>query len=365
MSKKNKILIVVGARPNFIKIAPLFWEFKKYPEIQPILVHTGQHYDAAMSQIFFQELDIPQANYNLKIGSESHARQTAKIMLALEPIILKEKPDLVMVAGDVNSALAGALTAVKLNLPIAHIEAGLRSFDNSMPEEINRKLIDQISNLLFVTEPSGVKNLLHEGISKEKIYLVGNIMIDSLNKSKIKSQKSKISKRLNLIKKKYALLTLHRPSNVDNQQVLTGILQALNEIQKRIPIVMALHPRTKKKISEFKLEKLIKKFILTPPLAYLDFLNLMQHAKLILTDSGGIQEEATILKIPCLTLRENTERPITVKIGTNTLVGIKKNNIIQETDKILKGQIKKVKAPKLWDGRTAQRIMKILHYFLI
>lgn len=358
MNHKLKVLCIAGARPNFMKIAPLMKEMKKYQQIKAILVHTGQHYDYGMSQTFFRELKISKPKYNLKIGSDSHIRQTARIMEKLEPIFLKEKPNLVIVVGDVNSTLAGALTAAKLCIPIAHVEAGLRSFDMSMPEEINRRLVDHISSFLFVTEPSGVKNLLKEGISRKKIYLVGNIMIDTLKQFRPKIKDSKILKKLNLRKKNYAVLTLHRPSNVDNLKSLGYFLNIFTKIQDKIKIVFPIHPRTKK-ILELENRKSQNLGIINP-LSYLDFIALVHQSRFVLTDSGGIQEETTFLGIPCLTLRKNTERPITIIQGTNILCG-NKEKILKEVDKILKEKYKKTRVPKFWDGKTAKRIVKIIN----
>ncbi|MDD5638551.1 MAG: UDP-N-acetylglucosamine 2-epimerase (non-hydrolyzing) [Candidatus Pacebacteria bacterium] len=374
-----KLLIIVGARPNFIKVAPLIAELNRLNKLNKAaycLVHTGQHYDYEMSQVFFQELKIPKPDYNLGIGSGSHSWQTAKIMEKLEPIILKERPDVVVVVGDVNSTLAGALVAAKLRcsqtsnyptnqlLSIAHIEAGLRSFDMRMPEEINRLLTDHISDCLFVTEPAGVKNLLNEGINKEKIYLVGDIMINTLVKSKTKIQKSKILKKLNLAPKQYAVLTLHRPANVDNPENLKYLFDIFTEIQKKIKIVFPVHPRTKSQLSKmFKQAKQVNNLNnlqLVEPLGYIDFLALVSQSKFVLTDSGGVQEETTFLKIPCLTLRENTERPITIEKGTNVLCGKDRKKILKEVNKILNGREEKGQIPKLWDGKTAERIIKIL-----
>jgi len=360
MAYVKKFLIIVGARPNFIKVAPLLQEIAKYQNIKPILVHTGQHYDYKMSQIFFQELNIPQPNYNLEVGSASHAQQTAKIISRLEPVFLKEKPDLIIVIGDVNSTLAGALTAAKLQIPVAHIEAGLRSFDMTMPEEINRRLTDHLSSFLFVSEDTGVKNLLREGIASNKIYLVGDILIDALKNSKLKIQSSKFKrtkalKQLNLRPKSYAVLTLHRPTNVDNPKTLKKLLKSFSIIQKKIPIIFPVHPRTQKKIpSDTGL------FCLAP-LGYLDFLALISQAKFVLTDSGGLQTETTFLGVPCLTLRETTEKPLTVEQGTNILCGTNQQKIIKEVDKILGGQAKKGQRLELWDGKTTQRIIKILN----
>ena len=361
-----KILCVVGARPNFMKIAPLCEEMKKYKEIKPVLVHTGQHYDFALSQVFFQDLKIPKPDYNLNIGSGTHGEQVGRGIIEVEKIIIKEKPELVLVVGDANACLVGALSAAKLHIPVAHVEAGLRSFDMRMPEEINRLLTDHISGLLFVTEPSAIKNLLKEGISKNKIFYVGNVMIDTLKSSKFKVQSSKICEKLGLKPKEYAVLTLHRPENVDDKKNLREIISTLNELQKKIKIIYPCHPRTKKQMERFALLAQIKKMknlILTQPIGYLEMLNLIENARFILTDSGGIQEESTFLKIPCLTLRENTERPITCEIGTNIVCGTKKQRIIKEADRILAGKAKTGRIPKYWDGKTSRRIIKILRNY--
>ncbi|MBN2267751.1 MAG: UDP-N-acetylglucosamine 2-epimerase (non-hydrolyzing) [Candidatus Babeliaceae bacterium] len=358
-----KILNVAGARPNFMKIAPLIKEMQKHPEIQPVLIHTGQHYDDKMSKFFFSDLQIPQPDIDLEVGSASHAVQTAKIMMAFEEVLLKEQPDLVVVVGDVNSTIGCALPAVKLNIPVAHVEAGLRSFDRSMPEEINRVLTDAISEYLFVTEPSGKENLLREGVPQDKIYFVGNVMIDTLLANKAKADQSLVLQTLNLRPQEYALLTLHRPSNVDVREIFLSILEALEEIQTHLPIIFPVHPRTRKRIAEFGLTARVdsmRNFRLTEPFGYLDFLKLMAEAKLMLTDSGGIQEETTILQIPCITLRENTERPITVQQGTNVIVGTNTERIIQESHNILNGKSLSAKMPDLWDGKAAERIVKIL-----
>lgn len=371
MTRKIKILCVVGARPNFMKISPLLGEFEKNSKFRPILVHTGQHYDYEMSESFFKNLNIPKPNYNLEVGSGPHGWQTGKIMIEFEKVCLKEKPCLVIVVGDVNSTLAGALTAIKLHIPVAHIEAGLRSFDRTMPEEINRLLTDQIADYLFVSDPAGIKNLIQEGIPRQKIFYVGNIMIDTLlrHKSEIRNPKSEtnlksqILKRLNIKKNQYAVLTLHRPSNVDDKKTLKNLFQTFEIVQNKIKIIYPIHPRTQKKIKEFGFEKWVqgsKNLILIQPVGYLDMLNLMINSKFVLTDSGGIAEESTVLNIPCLTLRKNTERPITVKIGTNIIVGTNKNKILKEVNKILSNQGKKGKCPKYWDGKTCQRIVKIL-----
>ena len=355
----KKIINVIGARPNYIKIAPIHAAMKD--KIKSVIVHTGQHYGKEMSDIFFKELNLPQPDYYLGVGSNTHAKQTAEIMEKFEDILLKENPDAVLVVGDVNSTLACSLTAVKLGIKIIHVEAGLRSFDNTMPEEINRKLTDVISDYLFVTEPSGVKNLLNEGISKEKIFLVGNVMIDSLIKNIDLAKKSDILKKLAL--KDYILLTLHRPENVDNKKNLQIILDTLKSIQKKMTIVFPIHPRTQKMLEKFGLNDYfnsMKNIISLPPLGYMDFLRLTTSAKLILTDSGGIQEETTYLKIPCITIRKSTERPITTEIGTNTLLSIKQDDIASVVNSIIEKNDIGGKIPKFWDGKTAERIIDIL-----
>jgi len=361
--KTKKIICVAGARPNFMKIAPLMYEFKKHQNAEVMLVHTGQHYDETMSRLFFDELQIPKPNINLEVGSGTQEYQISEIMKRFDPIVEKEQPDLVMVVGDVNSTIACASVASKRNIKVAHVEAGLRSFDKTMPEEINRFETDAISDYLFTTEPSGERNLVKEGIDKKKIHFVGNVMIDTLLRFKEKSNQSKILNELNLLPRSYALLTLHRPSNVDEKQNLEGILDALSQIQKKIKIVFPMHPRTKKKIEEFGLNVMsqqLENIIFTEPLGYLDFMKLMMESKLILTDSGGMQEEATILKIPCVTLRNNTERPITVEEGTNVVIGTDKNKIIDASLESLIKDCSKTPMPKFWDGRAAQRIVNII-----
>lgn len=358
-----KIINVVGARPNFMKIAPIMAEYKAHPGIEPLLVHTGQHYDEKMSDLFFSQLEIPEPDINLEVGSASHAVQTAEIMKTFEPVVLEHKPDVVLVVGDVNSTIACGLVAVKLGVKLAHIEAGLRSFDRSMPEEINRVLTDSISDLLFCTEQSGVDNLLREGISEEKIFLVGNVMIDTLLKNKAKAATSNVLSQFNLDSNGFAVLTLHRPSNVDDVIAFGRVLDALEIIQNDMPVIFPIHPRTRKNLSSWSLGERIEKLPnlrLTDPLGYLDFLKLMSSAKLVLTDSGGIQEETTILKIPCLTLRENTERPITTQVGSNRVVGTDTDKIIETYRQVVDGKWCEPQIPPLWDGHAAERILKIL-----
>ena len=358
-----KIINVVGARPNFMKIAPLMAAQKESGRIEPILVHTGQHYDERMSDLFFRQLGIPEPDVNLGVGSASHAVQTAEIMKAFEPVVLERKPDAVLVVGDVNSTIACGLVAVKLGVKLIHVEAGLRSFDRSMPEEINRILTDAISDLLFCTEKSGVENLRREGIPEDKIFLVGNVMIDSLMANKEKAEKSRILEELNIKPNSYAILTLHRPSNVDNPVVFGRILDAIEVIQSDMPVIFPIHPRTHKNIAGSELARKIdsmRSLRLTKPLGYLDFLKLMSNARLVLTDSGGIQEETTILKVPCITLRENTERPITIEVGSNILAGTTTDKIIAAYRKTIGNSNREIKTPPLWDGHAAERIVNVL-----
>jgi UDP-N-acetylglucosamine 2-epimerase (non-hydrolysing) len=358
-----KIINVVGARPNFMKISPLVREMSQDKFIEHILLHTGQHYDDIMSKVFFEDLELPKPDIYLGIGSGSHATQTAKAMVEFEKVVNEKKPDLVVVVGDVNSTLACSLVAVKLSVPVAHVEAGLRSFDRNMPEEINRILTDAISELLFTTEPSANQNLEREGISQEKIHFVGNVMIDTLLHCIDKAQKSSIMDTLNLMAEGFALLTLHRPNNVDVKENFAEIITALEEIQKHIQIVFPMHPRTKSRISEFGMAEKFDRmtnFVVTEPLGYLDFLNLESNCKFVLTDSGGLQEETTVLGVPCLTLRDNTERPVTITEGTNTLVGTNPKKIVEESMKILSGEGKSGRIPKLWDGNAAKRIVTII-----
>ncbi|MBN1326934.1 MAG: UDP-N-acetylglucosamine 2-epimerase (non-hydrolyzing) [Candidatus Cloacimonetes bacterium] len=358
-----KIHLIVGARPNFMKMAPLYKEFQKYPaEFKVKLIHTGQHYDERMSKLFFDDLQLPKPDEYLEVGSGSHGVQTARIMERYENVLLKHKPDLVFVAGDVNSTIACALDAVKLHIPVAHLEAGLRSHARTMPEEINRILTDAISDYLLTPSPDADQNLLREGVDPKKIHFVGNIMIDSLSYYQPMAEHSDILDRLGLEKKQYGLITLHRPSNVDHLEGLTIILKAFESISKKIPLIFPIHPRTTKQIETFKLNSLLEKIhnlILIPPAGYYQFLNLQMNAKFILTDSGGIQEESTWLGVPCLTLRPQTERPVTITEGTNKLVKLETEEIVRETESILNGNIKRGKIPEYWDGKTASRIVSI------
>lgn len=353
-----KIISVVGTRPNFVKIASLVKEFSKHPDITNILVHTGQHYDEKMSDSFFRELEIPEPDINLGIGSGSHAEQTGRIMIEFEKVLLNEKPDLVLVVGDVNSTLACALTSVKLGIKVAHIEAGLRSFDREMPEEINRILTDQISDYLFTTEKDAEKNLLNEGIAKSKIFFVGNLMIDTLliHKERASNLKKPDSND-------YAILTLHRPSNVDDKETLSNILEIIREIQSQIKIIWPMHPRTRNNLEGFNLKEKLKEMknvSISDPLTYLEFMNAVMNSKFVLTDSGGIQEETTVLNIPCITLRDNTERPVTIEQGTNYLAGSNKNSILEIIQKVLNGKAKQYKGIEFWDGKAAERIVSVI-----
>jgi len=365
-SKGTKVLNVAGARPNFMKVAPIVAAMKlRHAEFQPALVHTGQHYDAMMSDAFFRDLDIPEPNLYLGVGSGTHAAQTAAIMQAFEPVIVKERPDWVIVVGDVNSTIACALVCAKLGVKVAHVEAGLRSRDRTMPEEINRVLTDQIADLLLTPSLDANENLRAEGIPKERIRFVGNIMIDSLLVNLDRAKGSTMRADLNLEHKNYAVLTLHRPSNVDEGISFERILSALEEIARRVPIVFPVHPRTRKMIDELGLAERIKRIeglLVVDPVGYLDFLQLLSNSCLVLTDSGGIQEETTVLGVSCITLRENTERPITVEMGTNTIAGTDTTKIIAAANRALDNppDKSKLRVPELWDGRTADRILDAL-----
>ena len=358
-----KIISVAGARPNFMKIAPLMEAMGAHESIEPMLVHTGQHYDERMSDLFFKQLGIPEPDMNLEIGSASHAVQTAGIMTAFEPICLEQKPDAVLVVGDVNSTIACGLVAVKLGIKLVHVEAGLRSGDRAMPEEINRVLTDSISDMLFCTEPAGVENLISEGVSPDRVFLVGNVMIDTLLKNKAKADESTILDEIGIEAGAYAAMTMHRPSNVDDPIVFSRLLDAIEIIQKDMPIVFPIHPRTRNNIAKMGFTDRIDamgNLRLIEPAGYLDFLKLTSNAKLVLTDSGGIQEETTILKVPCITLRENTERPITTEVGSSQLVGTDPAKILDAYRKVIEGQWRTPQVPELWDGKAAERIVEIL-----
>ena len=396
---KIRIVNIVGARPNLMKMAPIMWAMKKSNCIEPVLVHTGQHYDPNLNDIFFEQLDIRPPDYSLGVGSGSHSYQTAQIMLKLEPLLREIQPALVLVVGDVNSTVASALVATKLHIFLAHVEAGLRSFDRTMPEEINRVVTDSISHMLFVTEQSGVGNLCHEGVDlflnegrpiqdiSEGIWtdfvasepcgfstrfgaFVGNVMIDTLLAIKERAEQEA---EIDLPGRDYALLTMHRPSNVDDPETFRRIASVLCQLAGEVPIFFPCHPRTQKRIKEFGLKDFFvhvrdcstrslrdSKIMLLDPLGYFEFLKLMAHARLVLTDSGGIQEETTILGVPCLTIRENTERPVTLTEGTNTLVGTDPERIMGGAREVLDGNGKRGGCPVLWDGKAAERIVSIL-----
>jgi UDP-N-acetylglucosamine 2-epimerase (non-hydrolysing) len=358
-----KIVNVVGARPNLIKIAPLMEACARRDEVDALLVHTGQHYDANMSDLFFRQLGIPAPDINLEVGSASHAVQTAEIMKAFEPVVLEHRPDVVVVVGDVNSTIACGLVAVKLGASLVHVEAGLRSFDREMPEEVNRILTDAISDLLLCSEPSGVENLRREGIAEAKVHLVGNVMIDTLMRHRERAERSTIVADLGLEEGAYAALTLHRPSNVDDPAVLGKLLDAFEVVQRDQPLVFPAHPRTREQLEQFGLTERaaeLRNLRMIEPLGYLDFLKLMASARLLLTDSGGIQEETTILGVPCLTLRENTERPITVEMGTNRVVGQDPERIVAAYREVMKRGPASGRIPPLWDGRAAERALGVL-----
>ncbi len=357
------IAVVAGTRPNFIKVAPIIRELG-LRGIPFRFIHTGQHYDFEMSATFLSHLELPNPDYNLEVGSGSHGLQTGKALISLEKVFSELEPDLVVVVGDVNSTLAGALAAVKLNIPVAHVEAGLRSYDRTMPEEINRVVTDSISTLLFTTSEDACDNLKAEGISDDRIHFVGNVMIDSLVKAIPRIDNSTIMKDIGITAGSYLYVTLHRPSNVDSKEILLATLTALRELgAKQLTIVFPLHPRTKKMLQKLGLLESAEDILdlnMIDPVGYFDSLSLIKNAKLVLTDSGGIQEETTYLKVPCLTLRPNTERPITITVGTNTLLDKGAEMIVPEAEKILSGDIKAGNIPELWDGKASQRIVKLI-----
>ncbi len=360
--KKLKFLSVVGARPNFIKLAPVMRVLRSYSDfVQSLLCHTGQHFDEKMSKVFFDDLQIPKPDFNLDINGGSQAQQTALIMQAFEKVVLQEKPDIIIVPGDVTSTLAASLVASKLGIPIAHIESGLRSFDRTMPEEINRVMTDVLSDHLFVTEQSGLDNLVKEGIDPKKVHFVGNVMIDSLVHFMPKIEASVIHSELGIKPGHYGLVTFHRPSNVDEVDYLANLMNYLAELSNRLPIVFPIHPRTKNNLLQRGIDiSSNNNLIVTEPIGYLDFLALTRSAKLVITDSGGIQEETTFMNVQCVTVRNNTERPITVEMGTNHLVGTNLNNVKKTVEAILSGTRKEGNIPPLWDGFAAERIVDIL-----
>lgn len=369
------VICVVGARPNFMKMAPILRAFAaNHPAIPTMLVHTGQHYDKDMNDRLFVDLRLPHPDINLEVGSGTHAVQTAEVMRRFEPVLDTHKPSCVLVVGDVNSTLACTLVGVKKNVPVVHVEAGLRSYDRGMPEEVNRVLTDQIADLLYTTERSALANLLREGIAEERVRFVGNVMIDSLlsNLEAAHPPARTVSEAgfdAGVLdgSQGYAVVTLHRPSNVDQMETLRPLLGVLREVSERLTLVFALHPRTRANIERFGLSDLVssKRIVLLPPQGYLEMLGLMSEAKLVLTDSGGLQEETTALGIPCLTMRENTERPITIDQGTNTMVGSDRTAILDGVDEILAGSGKCGRVPEYWDGRAAERIAADLSQWLI
>ena len=358
-----KIINVCGARPNFMKIAPLMRAYRDYDGIEPLLVHTGQHYDEKMSRLFFEELQIPRPDLNLEVGSGTHAQQTAEVMKRFESIVADRNPDMVLVVGDVNSTIACALVAAKLGVAVAHVEAGLRSGDMAMPEEINRVLTDRISDLLFVSEPSGMANLAREGVDADKVHFVGNVMIDTLQFNRAKADASDILAELGLTPGRYVVATLHRPSNVDDPVVFGRIVDVFEQVQADLPIVFPMHPRTRNNIAKMGFAKRVEamgQLRILEPLGYLEFLKLTADAAVVLTDSGGIQEETTILNTPCLTIRENTERPVTIEQGTNQLVGTDRDKILDAYRAIRQAPPTDRPPPEKWDGQAAQRIAEIL-----
>lgn len=355
-----EIMHVVGARPNFMKVAPVMAALAQSNVVTQRLVHTGQHYDASMSDVFFQQLGLPQPDINLEVGSGSHAVQTAQIMVRFEEVVTARRPDLVLVYGDVNSTVAAALVSAKLGIRIGHVEAGLRSFDRTMPEEINRLVTDQLADLLFTPSADGTENLAREGIAADKVHLVGNVMIDTLVRLLPLAEQQDVIDRLALQAQGYGLVTLHRPSNVDDPAMLDRIMRALLDISQDLPLVFPLHPRTRQQLQTQNLQLTACNLRLVDPLGYLDFLALQRHARLVITDSGGVQEETTYLGIPCLTVRENTERPVTVSLGTNRLVGHDIQLLHVTVQEIKTGLVRPGQIPPLWDGRAGQRIAQAI-----
>lgn len=364
IEKRWRIACIVGTRPNFIKIAPIIRALEA-TSIETTLVHTGQHYDPDLNQTFFEQLDIPVPDHSLSVGSGSHATQTAEIMMRFEKVIESDRPDAVLVVGDVNSTIACGLVASKQQIPVVHVEAGLRSRDRDMPEEINRLLTDQLADVLYVTERSACTNLLREGIPESAVEFVGNVMVDSLLASRAKTESAAkilsslgVDMRNRSIERGFALVTLHRPSNVDDGPTLTGLIDVLGRIGTMLPVIFPIHPRTKARLEQFGLLRRMQSedIIVLPPIGYLEMTGLMANARMVLTDSGGLQEETTALNVPCLTLRNNTERPITVEQGTNTIVGTQAEIILGEVRKILATGGKRGHIPELWDGHAAERI---------
>jgi len=355
-----RILHVVGARPNFMKATPVVHALADFDGVRQTLVHTGQHYDKNMSELFFEQLGLPKPDVNLGVGSGSHAAQTGQVMIRLEPVVLDREPDLVLVYGDVNSTVAAALVCSKLGIQVGHVEAGLRSFDRTMPEETNRLLTDQVADLLFTPSEDGNENLECEGVSSEKVHFVGNAMIDTLKRLLPVAKKRSPLKELGIESKSYGLVTLHRPTNVDDPSSLRSVLEVLDDISRQITLIFPVHPRTRQNILQLDLSCRNSDLRLVEPLGYLDFLSLQHGADFLITDSGGIQEETTFLNVPCLTVRENTERPVTVTLGTNVLVGQDMDRLRSEVARITDGRAKSGTIPPLWDGRTGERIADLI-----
>ncbi|MBF0450882.1 MAG: UDP-N-acetylglucosamine 2-epimerase (non-hydrolyzing) [Candidatus Magnetomorum sp.] len=361
----KKIHLIAAARPNFMKIAPLYHSLKKQKWARPEIIHTGQHYDPNMSDAFFRDLNLPSPDYHLNVGSGSHAEQTGQVMIAYERLLMDQQPDLVVVVGDVNSTLAASLAAVKLEILVAHLEAGLRSFDHSMPEEINRICTDHVCHRLWTPSPDGDKNLIAEGIPQNRIERVGNIMIDAIELTRSRIEAEKTVHQMNLFHQSFGIVTLHRPANVDRHHQLENIIQILLRLSEKMPLVFSVHPRTEKQLKRFQLLDSLKNctnIILTPPMAYIPFMNLIFHTSMVITDSGGLQEETTYLGVPCLTIRPNTERPITIEQGTNRLCTVE--NLESEFYQALEHPVKYSKIPELWDGKTANRVVQSIHQLL-
>lgn len=362
MPRRN-VLVVVGTRPNFVKSAPLMRELRAHDgELSTLLLHTGQHYDPNLSQWLFDDLGLTPPDISLQTGSGSHIEQIAKVMLGLEEAIAANRSDLVVVFGDVNSTVAAAIVASKAGVKLAHVESGLRSFDRTMPEEINRVVTDHLSDLLFVSEESGLKNLEKEGIPSDRIFYSGNIMIDSLLATRATVMNSDVMRKLGLAPREYALLTLHRPSNVDSAESLTSAMNIIEEVSQKIPVVFPCHPRTRNNLAKYRIQIAANNDVLKiiEPVGYIDFCRLIYDSKFVMTDSGGIQEETTFLNIPCITMRDNTERPATVTIGTNVMTGVDRIRILEAVDSILNGTQKHGRIPDLWDGHAAERIVEVL-----
>ncbi len=359
---RKKIINVVGARPNFMKIGPIHRVMAESRSLKPFLVHTGQHYDEKMSDIFFRQLEMPQPDVYLGVGSGSHAAQTARVMEAFDKVLTDENPDMVVVVGDVNSTLACSLVSVKRHISVAHVEAGLRSLDRRMPEEINRIVTDSISDLLFVTEQSGIDNLEAEGVSKDKVFFVGNVMIDALVHFLPKAEATGITAKLGVAGTPYTLMTMHRPSNVDNEPSLRSLVTLIEQVAAESPVIFPVHPRTGSRLDEFGLREQLDRvegLQLVEPLGYLEFLGLMKGAAVVITDSGGIQEETTYLGVPCLTLRDNTERPVTIELGTNELLPLNPAVVLDRFRAVRNGRAAG-STPPLWDGRAANRIVDVI-----